>query len=323
MSRLLERLLQIDSLLRAAQRPTTATIAEALEVSERTIRSDLAFLRDRFSAPLEFNRQKGFHYTDLSWRLPSISLSQGELFALTLGARMLQAYSGSTYSTELRSAIDRLSERLPEQTWIDLQRIADEGIVFRSGAENNLNPKIWNQLVEACRTSRQVQMCYYTASRNAKSERVLEPYLLHIYRGTNPYVIGFCQKRQEIRWFRVVRIQYLEILNSKFIRDRAFNPQEYLDQIFQSEVGDGKPVDVAIWFDAATAPYIRERRWHSTQEIEEHLDGAVTLRMSVAGLNEIKRWVLGYGKGARVQSPPELVKLVQDEVEGMSKCYKS
>jgi predicted DNA-binding transcriptional regulator YafY len=94
MARVLERLLQIDSLLRTAQRQTTATIAEALEVSERTIRSDLAFLRDRFNAPLEYSPKQGHHYTDPEWRLPSISLSQGELFALTLGARMLEAYAG-------------------------------------------------------------------------------------------------------------------------------------------------------------------------------------------------------------------------------------
>ncbi|TAF32243.1 MAG: YafY family transcriptional regulator [Oscillatoriales cyanobacterium] len=321
MSRVLERLLQIDQLLRTAPRQTAVTIAEALEVSERTVRNDLAFLLDRFSAPLKFNRQKGFHYTDPDWRLPSISLSQGELFALTLGARMLQAYSGSTYTKELRSAIERLSERLPEQTWIDLQRIADERIVFRNGVENYLNPEIWNQLLEACRTSHQVRMCYFTASRNATSERVLDPYLLHIYRGTNPYVIGFCQQRQAIRWFRVDRIQSLEILKTKFMRDRTFNAQEHLDRIFQAEVGEGKPVEVVIWFDRPTAPYIWERRWHSTQEIEQHPDGAVTLRMTVGGLNEIKRWVLGYGKGARVKSPPELVQLVRDEVEGMSNNY--
>jgi len=116
MSHHLERLLLIDSLLRTRQRPITLSLAKELEVSERTIRSDLAFLRDRFNAPLEFNRKKGHHYTDLEWRLPSISLSQGELFALTLGAKMLQAYAGSAYVNDLRSAIMRLGERLPEHT---------------------------------------------------------------------------------------------------------------------------------------------------------------------------------------------------------------
>lgn len=321
MSRHLERLLQIDALLRSGQRQTVVSLAEALEVSDRTIRSDLAFLRDRFNAPIEFSRKKGHYYSDTEWRLPSISLSQGELFALTLGARMLEAYAGFTYAAELRSAIERLSDRLPEQTWIDLQQIADDRVVFRTGAETFPDPEIWKRLVEACRTSRQVQMKYYTASRNAESQRVLDPYLLHVYRGTNPYVIGFCHKRQAIRWFRVDRIRELQLLKEKFVRDSNFNAKEHLSKIFQSEVG-GKPVPVTIWFDASTAPYVRERRWHPTQEIQEHPDGSLTLHLVVGGLNELKRWVLGYGKGAVVKEPPELVEMVREEVEGMSSRYK-
>ncbi|MEA5620594.1 WYL domain-containing transcriptional regulator [Cronbergia sp. UHCC 0137] len=321
MSRHLERLLAIDLLIRSKTRSTNKIIAATLEVSERTIRSDLAFLRDRFNAPLEFSRSKGHHYTDPEWRLPSISLSQGELFALTLGARMLQAYAGSAYISDLRSAIMRLSERLPEQTWIDLQQIADEKIIFTAGAESYLDPQIWSQLVEACSNSRQVNIHYYTASRNANSDRVVDPYLLHIYRGTNPYLIGFCHKRQDIRWFRVDRIRELQLLTSKFVRDPTFNSKEHLEKIFQSEVGSGSPISVAIWFDAPTAPYVRERRWHPTQEIEENSDGSITLQMQVTGLNDLKRWVLGYGKGAVVKEPPELVALVKGEVEGMSKHY--
>lgn len=318
MSRHLERLLQIDELLRNGQRQTSGSLAQATDVSERTIRNDLAFLRDRLNAPLEFNRRQGFHYTNSDWRLPSISLSQGELFALILGARMLESYAGSTYANELRSSLTRLSERLPEQTWVDLQQIADEKILFRAGAETYINPKIWSQLVEACRSSRQVRMQYFTASRNAESERIIDPYLLHVYRGTNPYLIGFCHLRQAIRWFRVDRIQSLQILKTKFTRDPNFNAKEHLDKIFQAEVGEGKPVTVAIWFDAPTAPYIKERRWHSTQQIEEHSDGSVTLRMVVTGLNDLKRWVLGYGKGAIVKEPSELVQLVRNEIQGMN-----
>jgi predicted DNA-binding transcriptional regulator YafY len=43
--------------------------------------------------------------------------------------------------------------------------------------------------------------------------------------------------------------------------------------------------------------------------------------MKVKGLNDLKRWVLGYGKGAIVQGPPELVALVKDELAGMARSY--
>ncbi len=320
MSRHLERLLQIDTLLRSNQRQTADSLASELEVSERTIRNDLNFLRDRYGAPLEFTRQQGYHYTDPDWRLPTITLSKGELFALTVGARMLEAYAGSTYAADLRSAISRLSERLPEQTWVDLQQLSDDRILFRGGAEINLNPEVWHALEEACQTSKTVEMTYYTASRDTKSKRKLNPYVLHIYRGTNPYVIGYCHKREEIRWFRVDRIKQLQVLPESFVPDPTFDARDHLELIFQHEAG-GVPQPVAIWFDAPTAPYVRERRWHPTQELQEHADGSVTLCMVVRGLNDLKRWVLGYGKGAIVREPPELVELVRDEVEGMGKSY--
>jgi predicted DNA-binding transcriptional regulator YafY len=321
MSRHLERLLNIDALLRNPHRQTAGTMAEELGVSERTIRADLDMLRDRYGAPIIYGKAKGFHYTDPDWRLPSITLSKGELFAITLGARMLESYAGSAYAEELHSAIARLAERLPEQTWVDLQQVADEQIIFRGGGGIDLSPEIWHGLEEACREQKSVSMTYYTASSDSQSDRVLDPYLLHIYRGTNPYVIGFCHKRQGIRWFRVDRIKQLEVLSDRFVRDPKFDAKAHLEQIFQAEVGS-EPIDVAIWFDGRTAPYIRERRWHPTQILEEHSDGAVTLRMTVRGMNDLKRWVLGYGMGARVLGPPELIEMVKAEVDGIQQSYQ-
>jgi predicted DNA-binding transcriptional regulator YafY len=63
------------------------------------------FLHDRYHAPLLYKKAKGYHYTEPDLRLPSITLSQGELFALTLGAHMLESYAGSAYTEELRGAI--------------------------------------------------------------------------------------------------------------------------------------------------------------------------------------------------------------------------
>lgn len=150
----------------------------------------------------------------------NIFLFQGKLFALTLGARMLESYAGSAYVNKLRSAIACLCERLPEKTLADLQQIADERILFRAGAEIlNFNPQIWERLVNATRKSQKVWMSYYAATSNSKSERIVDPYFLDIYRGTNPYLIAFCNLRQSFRDFRIDRIEELKILDIKFERD--------------------------------------------------------------------------------------------------------
>ena len=315
-----ERIIRLDQLLRNRDRTTAQYLAEELEVSDRTIRADITFLKTRLHAPIIYGKQKGFHYEDPTWRLSTYPLTQGELFALTLGARMLKAYSGTAYRNELETAIARLSERLPEQNWVDLQKLSEEHILFRTEATIDLDPIIWNNLENACHRQQSVQMTYYTASRNSTSDRIFDPYLLHIYRGTNPYVIGYCHTRKMIRWFRVDRIRKLEPKINKFSRDPNFDPSQYLDQIFQHEVGDGT-VDVEIEFDPATAPYIRERKWHPSQKLIEHADESVTLMMTVSGLNDIKRWVLSYGKGARVLSPPKLIVMIKTEIVEMNSYY--
>ncbi len=319
MTRRLERILQLDQLLRNSERSTAQGLADALEVSERTVRNDIAFLRDRFHAPLAFSRRMGHHYTNSTWRLPTVALSRGEVFALTMGARMLEAYAGSVYQGELQSAIAQLAERLPEQTWVDLQQLAQDNVIFRAGAGLNLDPKIWQSLEHACQKRRRVRMVYFTATRNQESERELDPYVLHFLRN-NPYVTGWCYRNQAVRDFRVDRVRSLEVLKDTFTVHPFFDRKAHFERMFQHEVGN-EIQTIAIWFDAKTAPYIRERRWHPTQSLEEHGDGAVTLRMSVPGLNEVKRWVLFYGAGAKVLEPRQLVQMIQDEISTMCLHY--
>jgi predicted DNA-binding transcriptional regulator YafY len=318
-ARQLERLLEIDRLIRSPKRQTAATLARELEVSERTIQTDIAFLKNRYFAPIAFHKSEGLYYTDGDWRLPTVGLSQGELFALTLGARMLEAYSGTVYGVELRSAIARLAERLPEQVWVNLQQLVDENVLFRTGAELDLDPQVWQVLEMACQLKQRVLMRYYTAGRNDESERRLDPYVLHFTRN-NPYVTGYCHKREMVRWFRVDRVRSIQLLEARFEVDPKFDREKHFADVFQHEVGEATH-DVAIWFNAQTAPYIRERRWHPTQEIEEDADGSLTLRMRVRGLNELKRWILFYGKGAIVLEPQELVEMVQEEISLMYRQY--
>ncbi|AGY58698.1 helix-turn-helix transcriptional regulator [Gloeobacter kilaueensis] len=315
-----ERLLKLDGLIREGRPYTAAQLAEKLDVSVRTVQSDLDFLRDRYEAPLENSRTQGFFYRDPKWRLPLVPLSQGELFALVLGSRMLEAAAGAAYSQELQSAIDQLTKRMSDQTWADLQTIVDERFQFGAGGLLDLNPEFWKLLVEASSKQQQVEMMYYTASTNQLTTRKFDPYLMYVYRGTNPYTIGFCHNRQGIRVFRVDRIRQLRLCPEHFERETDFQPQRYLDTVFQIEAG-GQPQPIAIHFSAKVAPFIRERRWHHTQQIEAHSDGSLTLRMSVPGLSEVKRWVLGYGEDAVVEGPLELVEMIRTAVARMAASY--
>lgn len=90
---------------------------------------------------------------------------------------------------------------------------------------------------------------------------------------------------------------------------------------FQIERG-GEPENIAIRFDAYQAPWIRERKWHETQQtLEELPDGSVILRFRSGGLGEVLRWAMQFGSHAEILEPKSLRDLTQREIQGMLNLY--
>ena len=80
-------------------------------------------------------------------------------------------------------------------------------------------------------------------------------------------------------------------------------------------MNQGTAERIANLFEPRIARYIRERVWHSSQQIDEASDGALTLTLNVCNDFALRSWILGFGPLARVISPPELAAQIQDEAE--------
>ncbi len=72
-----------------------------------------------------------------------------------------------------------------------------------------------------------------------------------------------------------------------------------------------------LHFDERVADYIREKRWHPSQQLKELPGGGVELRLKLGSLVEIQRWVLGWGGAAKVIAPPELAAGVADAAKAI------
>jgi len=69
MSLRLERLLAMDAAIRTSSYPSVAVFMERFEVSERTVRGDLAFMRERLNAPLEHDRAQGGYLSFMTHKI--------------------------------------------------------------------------------------------------------------------------------------------------------------------------------------------------------------------------------------------------------------
>ena len=112
-------------------------------------------------------------------------------------------------------------------------------------------------------------------------------------------------------------MQSAKLTNRRFEIPPDFNFDEFQKTAFS--VIWGEPQEVKIRFSSSQAPYIRERTWHPSQQIETCGDGSIILTLKVADLWEVKRWLIGFGAEAEVLLPLELREEIADECRALVK----
>jgi predicted DNA-binding transcriptional regulator YafY len=192
---LLRRIVALDRMVRTLQYPNSQTAARALEVCPRTIHRDFDFLRDSLGTPLEFSRaHNGFYYRDPDYALPLVRITEGELIALFLAERVLHEYQGTPYAADLARAFTKLTATLAEPVTIDLAHL-DQAFSFRRHAAPPADPKVFRRLVQAIREGRQLELVYWTASRDQTNRRLVDPYHLASVQG-EWYLVANCHLRE-------------------------------------------------------------------------------------------------------------------------------
>jgi CRISPR-associated endonuclease/helicase Cas3 len=82
-----------------------------------------------------------------------------------------------------------------------------------------------------------------------------------------------------------------------------------------------QPVDVVLRFVPEAAPYVRERTWHPSQEIESPRDGGLTLRLCIAEPREMLPWIRSWGAQVEVIAPDWLREKVAEELKTAAEIY--
>ena len=313
------RLFEIDRQIRDGAFPNAASLAAQYELTPRQIQYDCARLR-AMGAPIRHDRKRGgWHYTDPRWMLPAMRLSEGELLAFFLSIEIARAQGNAGLRESLSQAATKIARSLSDEVSVDLNALRDSTSYNLSPAAR-VESEIYLQLQRATAARRKVRLRYFTATRGQWSVRVLHPYHLHFARG-EWILIAHDENRGELRCFNIARIEDLTSCDEHFARDLAFDARQYVSEMFVAERGD-ELVEVAVKFDEYQARYIRERQYHPAQQpLEELDDGGLILRFPASGLNEIARWVLGYGRHAQVLEPPRLRALVSSHVAELARVY--
>jgi predicted DNA-binding transcriptional regulator YafY len=306
----LERMLRIHQAIQSGKFPNAAGLARDLEVSTKSIHRDIDFMRDRLELPIEYDGSRfGYRYTGEVKAFPTVQITEGELFALIVAEKALQQYRGTSFEKPLLSAIRKMEQSLPETISLNLTDV-EQTISFRTRAEQILDLKIFDLLAKATARRQQIEMAYRKPGRSETEQRVVDPYHLANING-EWYLFAFDHLRNDIRTFAPGRIQSVKQTGRTFERLQKFSLEKRLRDSFGVHSGEGQ-YEVIIRFNAAVADYVREKKWHESQQQRELKDGGVELKMKLSGLPEVERWVLSWGGDATVIQPKELIQRVKD-----------
>jgi predicted DNA-binding transcriptional regulator YafY len=305
----LERMLRIHQSLQSGKFPNASTLARELEVSTKSIHRDLEFMRDRLNLPIEFDSTRnGYSYTGEVSAFPTMQITEGELFALVVAEKALQQYRGTSFEKPLLSAIKKMEQALPDTISLNLADI-EQTISFRTRAEQILDLKIFDVLAKAAARREQIELAYRKPGQTKPEARVVDPYHLANING-EWYLFAFDHTRKDIRTFAPARIKSVKPTGKTFERPQKFSLEKRLRDSFGVHSGQGEH-SVVIRFNPRAADYVREKKWHESQQLRELKNGGVELSLKLSSLSEIERWVLSWGGDAKVLKPLELAKSVR------------
>jgi predicted DNA-binding transcriptional regulator YafY len=308
-------LYKIHNYILSGSHPNVSSLSEKLELSQRTIKRYISCLKYDFDAPIKYSKiDEGYYYTQ-DWDFPFPNLTEGELISLFMTVNLLEEFKGTSLEKDIVSLQKKLELLLSKKTKIN-------GESFIKVLLKPLKPKkdvkeVFSKIFNAIKERKKLKIKYWAIHRKELTERIVEPYLIFNSEGIW-YFAGYCELRKDYRDFALDRIDKIEILNESY-KPRDFDFKDYIGKAFKIYKGNTRKI--TLLFDSYEANWIKERIWHSSQEIKELPDGKLLFEIK-ANPEEIKRWIIGYGASVEVIEPKTLREEIKDEVLKLSKIYK-
>ncbi len=312
----LKRIRDIHREIASESHPGVSDLARLLEVSERTVKRDLAMMRDGFNAPVIYEKRKGgFRYSEPGWALPLQRISEGELLAFFIAENALRFTGQTAEAVLLKSSLAKLAAMLPEQISINIAGIS-EMTSFQNLPAATVEPAALEKLAQAAISQQTIEFDYYSPHSQIQTRRKADPHFLHNFAG-DWYVISYDHMRKAMRDFHIGRISDLRVTNDIFTPQKSFDAAEYLNHGFYMTRG-GRSTMVEIVFDRYQAQWIRERKFFHPDETREEIPGGglrLSFKIGEKGLEAVARFCMTYAGHCIAEKPEKLRELIKEKAQ--------
>jgi len=204
------RLLAVLALLQTHQQMSGAEIARRLEVDVRTVRRYITSLQD-MGVPVEGERgPHGAYYLGRGSKMPPLMFTNEEAVALVLGLRVIREFQFPVNTIAIEGAVAKTERVLPEPLLQQVRALQSSITLNVSNYGGSSPPPLHDNntlivLSTAAQERHRVEFVY-RSWRDEVTERRFDPYGV-VYNEGYWYTAGHCHLRQDLRTFRLDRIQ--------------------------------------------------------------------------------------------------------------------
>ena len=278
-----ERLRQLEELLASAPQGLSAIdLAGRLGVDRRTVYRDLDFLSTQDIPLWQDDGRFGVQRTRY---LATIRLSLHEALALVL-AGLLLSRTIDERNVHVIAALRRLATVMPGSLAANLERAANR---VQGRGDGHQQVGILEAIAEGWATGHKVRVMYRSPRSGELRPRVIAPYTLEPT-AAGIYVIGHDSWANDIRTFKIERLERADLLDEPYVVPADFDPEAYLATSW-GIMTSRDMFEVVLRFSSAATAHIRERCWHPTQTIDFTPDGGCVLRVQVSEPMEMQPWI--------------------------------
>jgi predicted DNA-binding transcriptional regulator YafY len=220
----ISRLTAILTQLQSRQLLTAKYFADKFSVSVRTIYRDIRAL-EQAGVPILTEEGKGYSLME-HYRLPPVMFTEGEANALITAEQLVLKNKDTSFIKEYSEAVAKIKAVL-KQNVKDKANLLAERVQFRQNIVNGITSNHLSTLQYAL-TNFFLTEINYTNEANNNTTRIIEPFAL-INTQENWLLLAWCRLRNEFRFFRLDRIEKLEIHTEKF-EPHKMTLQEYFER---------------------------------------------------------------------------------------------
>ncbi|KUP24851.1 YafY family protein [Paenibacillus sp. DMB5] len=312
-----ERLLAIVMELQRSRLLTADELAEVLGVSARTIYRDMQALSEA-GVPVVGETGSGYSLME-GYFLPPVSFTVEEAVSLLLGAEFIEKRFDPAFRNSARSSRRKIEAILSGPIREETNRIQGSiRLLQKDEMDIMIREKVNLGIIrQAMLDGRKIHFTYHKRVAEADGSRVTErtvsPFGLAHDEQNGWLLLASCDLREDIRHFRVSRMDDLTVTDETFQLPANFNLQSYRPK-------DTRSIRVCAIFNPEIADKVEEANNYYMETAEAKEDGYhVTFR--VRQPEELLSWILGWGADVVVTEPESFKNRIKAEIEKMKERY--